>query len=101
MATADRAVIFLTGMGIGIAGALCFAPCRGTETRRRIKRSASEAADYVAGGVNTLSDAAKGTLNDASKAAKKTLDTMVDKSREVADTAGKTMEQAGKRLQDA
>lgn len=88
--TNDRAAIFLAGMGIGIAGALWFAPREGQETRRRIQTGASG-----------LFEKAKDGIDEAAGATKRCVDQVVDRSKDFAHSAGKKMEEAGKRLQDA
>jgi len=43
----DRITFFLLGAGIGAATALLLAPESGARTRRRIRRTAEDAAEYV------------------------------------------------------
>ena len=49
--------------------------------------------------MSDFKDKAKQTINAAAQSAKKTSDKMIDKSREAAHTAGKTLVKQGKRLQ--
>ena len=48
-----------------------------------------------------LKDKAKEKVHDAADATKKIADQVVDKSKDAAHSAGKKMEEGGKRLQDA
>jgi hypothetical protein len=48
-----------------------------------------------------FTDKAKEKIDDAADATKKAADQVIDKSRDVAHTMGKKMEEAGKRLQNA
>jgi len=51
--------------------------------------------------MSDLKDKAKEKIDDAAEAAKKTAEKIVDKSKDAAHSAGKKLEQGGKRLQDA
>jgi uncharacterized protein YjbJ (UPF0337 family) len=51
--------------------------------------------------MSDLKDKAKEKIEDAADAAKKATGKVVDKSKDVAHSAGKKMEQGGKWLQDA
>jgi hypothetical protein len=50
--------------------------------------------------MSDLKDRAKGKIDDAAHAAKKAADKIVEKSKDVAHSAGKKLEEGGKRLQD-
>jgi hypothetical protein len=51
--------------------------------------------------MSDMKDKAKQKIDDAADGAKKAADKVVDKSKDVAHSAGKKMEEGGKRLQDA
>jgi len=51
--------------------------------------------------MSNLKDKTKKKIDDAADAAKKAADQVIDKSKDVAHSAGKKMEEGGKRLQDA
>ena len=51
--------------------------------------------------MSNLKDKTKKKIDDAADAAKKAADQVIDKSKDVAHSAGKKMEKRGKRLQDA
>jgi hypothetical protein len=51
--------------------------------------------------MSNLKDKTKKKIDDAADAAKKSADQVIDKSKDVAHSAGKKMEEGGKRLQDA
>ncbi len=50
--------------------------------------------------MSDLKDKAKGTINAAANTAKRATDQLIDKSKDVAHTAGKTLAKQGKRLQN-
>ncbi len=85
---------FLVGLGIGAAGALLLAPESGIRTRRRIVRLASSTGETLREQAEELGFAAKNATD-------KVVDQVVDRSGEVAHRMGKTMEEGGKRLQQA
>jgi gas vesicle protein len=120
---------FLAGLGIGVTASVLLAPEAGGKTRSRIRDIAGRANDVVRKRAKNLSDAgdvlaaskltwrdeqeersqtmsdlkdkAKKKIDDGADAAKKATDQVVDKAKDVAHTAGKKMEEGGKRLQDA
>ncbi|HUQ91197.1 MAG TPA: YtxH domain-containing protein [Bryobacteraceae bacterium] len=125
----DRMIWFVAGLGIGAAGALLAAPASGRETRARLRDRAEAAGDYmkqrtekltesgaalisqgsqavsetVARGrdvVSGLKEKIQGTYNEGSAAAKEATDAAVDKTRDLAHEAGRSMERGGKRLQE-
>jgi hypothetical protein len=51
--------------------------------------------------MSDLKDKVKNKIDDAADATKKTTETVVDKSKDTAHSAGKRVEEGGKRLQDA
>jgi hypothetical protein len=51
--------------------------------------------------MSDMKDKAKKKIDEGADAAKKAADHVVDKTKDVAHTAGKKMEKGGKRLQDA
>jgi gas vesicle protein len=113
----------LTGLGVGMAVSVLFAPEAGHKMRRRIRVNArragglfkkragmvtSAAGEVLENGHREISrtmtgftDKAKETIDEAAGATKKAADQVVDKSRDVAHHMGKKMEEAGKRLQNA
>ena|ERR1700679_2269711 len=103
----DRMTIFLAGVGIGVAGAILLAPQSGQETRRRIKKSAQDTADFLTNQADAFTRSTAERITDTKQnlsnkfdAATDTTNAIVDKSRDIAHTVGKKMEQGGKRLQD-
>jgi hypothetical protein len=50
--------------------------------------------------MSNLKETAKDKIDDAAKAAKKLAANVIDKSRDVAHSAGKKLEKGGKRLKD-
>src|SRR5665213_624668 len=97
--TSDRGVFFLAGIGVGIAGAVLFAPYKGKETRRRLQRGANDTVDQMTdvlrqGEVNIgdLKNRAKNKLDDVAGKTMKTADQAIDKSRDAAHSAGKNIE---------
>ena len=129
MSKIDHLVSFLAGFGIGAAASVLLASEAGGKTRSRIRDITSRAGDVlkeraenlgdVAGDIlaeskltwrdqkeriqtmSDLKDKAKEKIDDAADAAKKATDQVVDKAKDVAHSAGKKMEEGGKRLQDA
>jgi gas vesicle protein len=121
---------FLAGLGLGVAASVLLAPEAGGKTRGRIRDIASRAGDGLKAGAEHLGDAAEDVLekckltwrdeqnersktmsdmkdkakekiDDAADAAKNAAGQVIDKSKDVAHSAGKKMEEGGKRLQDA
>jgi|SRR5450432_1534446 gas vesicle protein len=126
----DYITPFLAGVGIGVAVSVLLAPEAGGKTRSRIRDIASGAGDALKERAEDLGDAtadafeegklawraeqnersqimsdlkdkAKEKIDDAADAAKKAAAKVVDKSKDVAHSAGKKMEEGGNRLQDA
>lgn len=124
----DRFVMFVTGLGIGIAGALLLAPQSGAELRSRLRGGADQTKDYLKERVGALSqtvgdtvaqgkqglsntlargrdsmsdlrDKVKEKVRDAADVAEKAGDKVVGKSKDLAHDAGRKMEEGGKRLQ--
>jgi gas vesicle protein len=113
----------LAGVGVGIAASVLFAPEAGYKMRRRIRVNArrasglfkqraemftSAAEEVLHNGhqeitrtVGDLREKAKEKIDDAADATKKAADQIVDKSKDLAHTMGKKMEDTGKRLQNA
>ena len=126
----DHFTPFLAGLAIGITASLLLAPETGGNTRNRIRdavrragnglKARAEQLGRAAAGVrgeqetaaglenggrritmSDMRDKAKQKINDAADGAKKVVDKVVDKSKDVAHSAGKKMEEGGKRLQNA
>jgi len=125
----DKAVMFLAGLGVGAAAAVLMAPTNGDELRGRIRDGANRTRDRLKPGA--IRDSVRSTVNDvmhrgqqalsditpestdalkskvhdgiddAAEATKKFSDRTIDKSADLARQAGKNMERAGKRLQEA
>ncbi|MEO8592258.1 MAG: YtxH domain-containing protein [Candidatus Solibacter sp.] len=72
----DRAAFFLLGAIAGGAAALLLAPASGARTRRKIKRSSEEVADY-------LIDAGKELVHDCEKLYERSGDLMEDTAHEL------------------
>jgi gas vesicle protein len=122
MAKTDRLGLFFTGAAIGAAAAVLLAPCSGEELVKRLRCAAAKANGLLEERVQTLSASAEGliaegkrkgsqALGDFHEVMNSRIDTAVEatkkaaadataKSRDLAHSAGKTMEEAGKRLQD-
>lgn len=121
---------FLAGLGVGVVATVLLVPQAGRKTRNRIGDIAGRAADALkarAGNLRdrtedllqegkstwkeqeikrrqTMSDSkgkAKEKIDGAADAAKKAAGKVVDTSKDVAHSAGKKLEEGGKRLQDA
>ena len=121
---------FLAGLGVGIVATVLLVPEAGRKTRNRIGGIAGRAADalktrtrnlrgtaesLLQEGKSTwknqevkrretmsdLKDKANEKIDDAAAAAKKAAGKVVDTSKDVAHSAGKKLEEGGKRLQDA
>lgn len=121
---------FVAGFGIGVAAAVLLAPNGGGKMRGRITQfvggktdalkregqdigsAAVEALDRANVILNdqrktsselmgNLEEAAKHALDDASVALERAVDKVVASSKQAAHSVGKTLEDRGKRLQDA
>jgi len=121
---------FLAGLGVGVAATVLLVPEAGRKTRNRIGDIAGRAADALKAraqnvrdrtedlfqeGKSTwkeqeikrretmsdLKDKAKDKIDDAADATKKAAGKVVDTSKDIAHSAGKKLEEGGKRLQDA
>ena len=113
MMKTDRMTLFLVGMGIGATAAILMAPASGEETRRKIKKRASDAADLVQDRANALKTSVTEMVTDAKQRMNDTLqkgraavdkgldtaDAAVAKSRDVTHKVGVQVEQVGKRMQ--
>jgi len=55
--------MFCLGLGVGIAGAMLFAPKSGAETRKDIRDKAYEGADYMKGQAQEAADAASNLID--------------------------------------
>jgi gas vesicle protein len=123
----DRFTPFAAGLAIGVSATLLLVPEAGGNTRNHIRNAARRVGlkaraeklgrgavgipteEMTAGIENggrrkTMSDMkekAKQKIDDAADGARKAADKVVDKSKDVAHSAGKKMEEGGKRLQDA
>ena len=125
----DRFTPFAAGLAIGVTAALLLVPDAGGNTRNHIRNAARRVGDGLKAGAEKLSrtavgisteemtagienggrrktmsdmkDKAKQKIDDAADGAKKAAEKVVDKSKDVAHSAGKKMEEGGKRLQDA
>jgi gas vesicle protein len=126
----DSVIPFLAGLGIGVAAAVLFTPGTGHQNRKQIRDIASRAGDALtkraedlgdvaadvltkgkrawtaeqkkdAKAVSVLKDQAQEKLDDVTRSAKTVVGQIVDKSKEVAHDAGKSLESGGKRLQEA
>jgi len=101
MTTTDRLAIFLTGVGVGVAGALLYAPNTGDDLRKRLAKGANCANDRGNELMGDLKSKVTDKIDDAATAAKKTAGQVIDKSKDVAHNAGKKVEEAGKKMQEA
>jgi gas vesicle protein len=89
--------LFALGLGIGAAlgasVALLYAPQSGAVTRKKLKRSAEDAADYLEDTAGYLKDQADRLSKEAQKFAKKTkaqLDDTVDQAGDLVASAVKS-----------
>jgi gas vesicle protein len=125
----DHLLTFLAGVGLGVAGALLFAPVTGAQARARIKKGADRAGDYLKERSDAIAESAeaaaargrqawnetvtkgkdsldglkvkaKDKIDDAADAVRKGANQAADRSRDFAHEAGKAMEKGGTRLQD-
>jgi gas vesicle protein len=123
-------VPFLTGVGVGIVATVLFVPEAGRKTRARIADFTGHAADALKDGarnlraktedllqegksawrdqenkgresMSDLKDKTKDEIDDVADAAKKAAGKVIDTTKDVAHSAGKKLEEGGKRLQDA
>jgi gas vesicle protein len=123
-------IAFLAGLGVGVVATVLLVPEAGRKTRNRIGGIAGRAADALKAGVSNirdtteslfqegksnwkeqetqrretmsdLKDKAKDKIDDAADATKKAVGKVIDTSKDLAHSAGKTLEKGGKRLQDA
>ncbi len=114
---------FLAGLGIGLAASMLLTPAAGEKTRGRIRDIANRAGNAFKDQAESLGDAAgdilekgkrslqkdgsqaahdlKDKINDATDTARKTADQVADKSRDLAHSAGRKIEEGGKHLQNA
>jgi gas vesicle protein len=128
--TDNSAVLFLAGMGVGVAAAIVLAPVAGRRTRSRIgefvrpvanaietraKDLSAAAGELVQEGklslrdkhdsahetMSGLKDKAKNKIDDAVEASTKAAHKVVDESKDAAHSAGQKLENVGNRLQDA
>jgi gas vesicle protein len=125
----DRFTPFAAGLAVGVTATLLLVHEAGGSTRNHIRNAArrvgdglkvrtkrfSRAAVGVSGEektagvengqrrktINDMKDKAKQKIDEAADAAKKAAGKVADKSKDIAHSAGKKMEQRGKRLQDA
>jgi gas vesicle protein len=100
----EHYVLLLAGLGAGVAAAVLFAPCAGSKRRGRIADLGRIGKDAQKKGINTMSDLkdqAKKKIDDAAEAAKNATKKTADTAKDMTHKAGKTMEEGGKRLQDA
>jgi gas vesicle protein len=120
----------MAGIGVGVVATVLLIPEAGRKTRNRIGNIAGRAADALKARarnlrertedllqegkftwkkqeikrretMSDLKDKAKEKIDDAADTAKKVAGKVVDTSKDVAHTAGKKLEEGGKRLQDA
>jgi gas vesicle protein len=121
---------FVAGLGVGVVATILLVPEAGRKTRNRIGDIAGRAADamkararnlrdrtedFLQEGKSTwkeqeiqrretmsdLRDKAKEKIDNATDAAKKAAGKVVDTSKDLAHSAGKKLEEGGKRLEDA
>ena len=124
----DHFTPFAAGLAIGVTATLLLAPEAGGNTRNHIRDAARRVGDglkaraeklgrrAVGASEETAADIENGTrrktmndmkhkakqkIDNAADAAKQAAEKVVDKSKDVAHSAGKKMEEGGKRLQDA
>jgi gas vesicle protein len=126
----DPFIPFLAGLGVGVAATIFLVPDAGSKARNRIGNIASRAADALKTRVrdlrnatenllqegestwkeqlnkrsvsmSNLKDKAKDKIDDAADATKKAAGKVIDTSKDVAHSAGKKLEEGGKRIQDA
>lgn len=81
MSSGQKAITFLTGLGVGMGLALLFAPQSGAETREWIE-------DTADGGIKQLRRTAKRTLRNLQAAASKSEDTVSNAIKSGKDTLG-------------
>jgi gas vesicle protein len=106
----ERLICFLSGIAAGTVGGLLLAPLAGKDARKRLNRYMNRRVERceelldssltkgarVAG---DLKEKVHETIGDAADTAKKVTETVIDRAKDVAHEAGKTMVKGGKRLQ--
>lgn len=113
----ERLVCLLGGIGIGMIGGLLLAPASGRQTRKRLngylREGVEQGEELLDRGshqidasidkgkrlASDLKEKVQDTIGDAACAARKVTDQVIDRAREAAHDAGKTIEKGGKRLQ--
>ena len=81
------------GAAAGAAIALLYAPQSGAQTRKKLKRSAEDASEYLEDAANYLKEQAERLSKEAEKAVKRTrghVEYAVDKASDVVQSAVKT-----------
>ena len=125
----DRFTPFAAGLAIGVTATLLLVPEGGGNTRNHIRNAARRVgaglkaraeklgrgavglpSEELSAGIedggrrktmSDMKDKAKQKIDDVADGAKRAADKVVDKSKDVAHSAGKKIEEGGKRLQDA
>ncbi len=115
MSKDNSLLVFFAGLGVGVAATLLFAPASGSELRSRLRNGAGKTGDYLKQQANSIMEpledavtAGKQAFNETVSnamsnlnAAGDVIDQSIDKSKDLAHQAGKTLEKGGKRLQNA
>jgi gas vesicle protein len=86
MTLKNFALVFGIGASLGAAVALLYAPQTGVVTRKKLKRGAEDAADYLEDAAGYLKEQAEKLTGEAQKIAKKTkgqFDDYVDQAGEL------------------
>jgi len=106
----ERLICLLSGIAAGTVAGLLLAPLAGKETRKRLNRymdrrmerceelldsSLTKGARFA----GDLKERVQDTIGDAADTARKVTETVIDRAKDVAHEAGKTIVKGGKRLQ--
>jgi gas vesicle protein len=106
----ERLICLLGGIAAGMAAGLLLAPFAGKDTRKRLNRYMNRRVERCEDLLNSsftkgtrlagdLKERVHDTIGDAADTARKVTETVIDKAKDVAHEAGKTMVKGGKRLQ--
>jgi len=106
----ERLICLFGGIAAGMAAGLLLAPLAGKETRKRLNRYVKRRAEHCEELLDSsltkgtrlagdLKEKVHDTIGEAADSARKVTENVIDKAKDVAHEAGKTMVKGGKRLQ--
>jgi gas vesicle protein len=94
MSLKNLAFAFGIGASVGAAVALLYAPQTGVVTRKKLKRSAEDAGDYLEDAASYLKDQAEKLSKEAQKLAKKTQSQVEDAVDQAGDLVASAVKSA-------